>query len=120
MSSSWSMRWTWQVEEFGTTSCGFKNVNIFLDYQTHYVRLAGPIAEDPVIVQWWAEATERAFQRHLEHLKRLRDAMASTQRTISNMTSGNCGTLQREASARANTDLHAIAERLGMTVYLDP
>jgi hypothetical protein len=120
LSSRWNMRWSWQTTTSGRAFCGFRTVTVFLDYQTHYVRLAGPIAEDPVAQEWWAEQSQRTYNRHLVHLRALRDAVGETQQKLRDLTAVNCETLTRDANAVANRDLYAIADRIGATVYSDP
>lgn len=120
LASRWNMRWSWQMTTSGRQFCGFRTVTVFLDYQTHYVRLAGPIADDPEIQSWWAEQSQRTYNRHLVHLKALRDAAGETQAKLRDLTAMDCNTLGREANAVANRDLYAIADRIGATVYSDP
>lgn len=119
LSSRWNMRWSWQTA-VRAPYCVFRTVNVFLDYQTHYVRLDGPIAQDPEIQSWWSEQSSRTFNRHLVHLKALRDAAGETQAKLRDMTASNCGTLTADANRIANRDLQAIADRLGMILYDNP
>ena len=119
LSSRWNMRWSWQTV-VRSPYCVFRTVNVFIDYQTHYVRLDGPIAEDPEIQSWWSEQSNRTFNRHLVHLKALRDAAGETQAKLRDMTASNCGTLTSDANRIANRDLQRIADQLGMTLYDSP
>ena len=119
LSSRWNMRWSWQTV-VRSPYCVFRTVNVFLDYQTHYVRLDGPIAQDPEIQTWWSERANQTFNRHLVHLKELRDAAGETQSKLRDMMAINCETLTREANQIANRDLQRIADRLGHILYDSP
>jgi predicted secreted Zn-dependent protease len=119
LSSRWNMRWNWQTV-VRAPYCAFRTVNVFLDYQTHYVRLDGPVAQDPDAQTWWSENANRTFNRHLVHLKELRDAVGKTQQKLRDMQSMSCEQLTREANQVANRDLQAIADRLGHTLYDSP
>jgi predicted secreted Zn-dependent protease len=119
LSSRWNMRWSWQTV-VRSPYCAFRTVNVFLDYQTHYVRLDGSLAQDPDAQSWWSEQSNRTFNRHLVHLKALRDAAGETQSRLRDMTATSCDVLTRDANRVASRDLQEIADRLGMTVYDNP
>jgi predicted secreted Zn-dependent protease len=120
LSSRWNMRWDWQTVTTSRNYCAFRTVTVFLDYQAHYVRMSGPLAEDPVAQEWWTTSLERTVNRHLVHVKELRDAAGETQKKLRDMTATACDVLTRDANRVASRDLQAIADRLGMTVYDNP
>jgi hypothetical protein len=118
-STMWNFRWDWQQRIEGL-NCTFRNVTVTVDYQTHFVRLSGPIADDPVIQEWWAAQTERTVAGRVTQLIALRDVAREIQRTLRPMFSVNCTMLANEANRTATRLLQEHSDRFNVDLQLGP
>ncbi len=118
-SSQWRLGWTWEQRIEGNL-CGFRTFTVNVDYQAHFARIAGPIAEDPVIQEWWTGQSERIVTSRLGELRQLRDAASEIQKKMRPMFSANCEQLAREANSTAQRMVQELADRMNTQLISDP